>query len=424
MTPSQDPFDSASRQDDGLVVDPQDAAASAGLSYVSDEEPGIRRRAAGKGFAFALPNGTAVRDPETLRRIRSLAIPPAWTDVWICPDPEGHIQATGRDAKGRKQYRYHPRWREVRDGSKFEHMIDFARGLPALRERVAADMALKGLPREKVLATVVHLLENTLIRVGNADYAKQNKSYGLTTLRDRHVDIDGGALRFAFKGKSGRTWKLQVHDRRIARIVKACQDIPGQHLFQYYDEDGDRRPVTSADVNAYLREATGREVTAKDFRTWHGTVLAAVALKEFEAIDGAARTKKAVREAIERVAARLGNTPTICRKCYVHPEVVNAYLEGGLLPEVQEDIQQELTQELAHDLHALKPEEAALLALLRSRLAQAEDSRTTLMQKLEASLEAPRPGRPRAGKAAPARARAKAPGKPLKAPPRRRRSSS
>jgi DNA topoisomerase-1 len=285
-------------------------------------------------------------------------------------------------------------------------------------------MALRGLPREKVLATVVHLLENTLIRVGNADYAKQNKSYGLTTLRDRHVDVDGGEMRFAFRGKSGRVWKLRVHDRRIARIVKACQDIPGQHLFQYYDEAGERHPVTSSDVNSYLREATGQDITAKDFRTWHGTLLAAMALREFEAIDGAARTKKAVRQAVERVAARLGNTPTICRKCYVHPEVVNAYLEGGLLPEVQEDIQQEVRQELRHDLHALKPEEAALLGLLQARLAAAKDPSVTLQKKLEASIEAPMPVRPKSGAAVPGRAAAKTHGTPRKARSRGSRSSS
>jgi DNA topoisomerase I len=406
--------------DDGLVVDPQDAAVSAGLIYVSDEEPGIRRRRMGKGFAYRDRAGAALRDPATLARIRSLAIPPAWTDVWIAPHPDAHIQATGRDARGRKQYRYHARWREVRDGSKFEHMVDFARALPALRARVTADMALRGLPRDKVLATVVHLLETTLIRVGNADYVRQNKSYGLTTLRDRHVDVEGTALRFAFKGKSGRTWKLRVEDRRIARIVKACQDIPGQHLFQYYDADGERQPVTSSDVNAYLREATGRDITAKDFRTWHGTVLAAVALREFEAIDGAARTKKAVREAIERVAARLGNTPTICRKCYVHPEVVNAYLDGGLLAEVREEVR----DELAHDLHALRPEEAALLALLQARLAETKEPQAALETRLRASIEGPTPGRPKAGKAARAPARLPAGSRPARARHGDRRSSS
>ncbi|MCP8938925.1 DNA topoisomerase IB [Alsobacter sp. SYSU M60028] len=346
------------------LVEQREAAESAGLVYVSDDVPGIGRRRAGSGFAYVDAKGATVRDPATLARIRSLAVPPAWRDVWICPVPEGHIQATGRDDKGRKQYRYHPKWREVRDGSKFEHMLDFARALPALRRRVADDMAGGRLTREKVLATVVHLLESTLIRVGNPDYARQNGSYGLTTLRDRHVSIDGKELRFAFTGKSGKTWRLRVADRRIARIVKACQDIPGQHLFQYFDEDGERRPVTSSDVNAYLREATGQDITAKDFRTWAGTVLAAMALKEFEALDGAARTKKNVKVAIERVAARLGNTPTICRKCYVHPEVVNAYLEGSLLEEVEQEVEQELRDEL----DTLKPEEAALLVLLRNRL--------------------------------------------------------
>ncbi|PSC05899.1 DNA topoisomerase I [Alsobacter soli] len=356
----------------------REAAEQAGLVYVSDEEPGIRRRKSGKGFSYIALDGRAVRDPAVLERIRKLAVPPAYTDVWICPDPNGHIQATGRDDKGRKQYRYHPRWREVRDGDKFEHMLEFAKGLPALRERIQADMGKRGLPREKVLATVVHLLESTLIRVGNADYVKQNKSYGLTTLQDRHVKIDGGELRFAFKGKSGKTWKLKVKDRRIAKLVKACQDIPGQHLFQYYDEDGERQPVTSADVNAYLKEATGRDITAKDFRTWAGTVLAAMTLREFELVDNQARTKKTIKAAIDRVATRLGNTPTICRKCYVHPEVFNAYLDGGLV----ESIEEEVDAELSENLEKMKPEEAALLVLLQRRLKQ------DLRSRLEKSVEA------------------------------------
>ncbi|WP_406855052.1 DNA topoisomerase IB [Alsobacter sp. KACC 23698] len=356
----------------------REAAEQAGLRYVSDEEPGFRRRRSGKGVAYLGLDGKAIRDKDALERIRKLAIPPAYTDVWICPDPNGHIQATGRDDKGRKQYRYHPRWREVRDGDKFEHMLDFAKCLPALRERIDADMAKRGLPRDKVLATVVHLLENTLIRIGNADYAKQNKSYGLTTLRDRHVKIDGQELRFEFKGKSGKTWKLKVKDRRIAKLVKACQDIPGQHLFQYYDENGERQPVTSADVNAYLKEATGQDITAKDFRTWAGTVLAAMTLKEFELVDQQARTKKTIKAAVERVATRLGNTPTICRKCYVHPEVFNAYLDGSLL----ESIEDEVDAELRDNLEKLKPEEAALLVLLQRRLKQ------DLRSRLEASVEA------------------------------------
>ncbi len=353
-------------RDNGTVVDPRDAAESAGLVYVSDEEPGIRRRKVGKGFSYLKADGTPVKDPATLKRIRSLAIPPAYTDVWICPKANGHIQATGRDAKGRKQYRYHPRFREVRESTKYEHMLEFARGLPAIREKVAEHMALRGLPREKVLATVVHLLETTLIRVGNEDYAKQNKSYGLTTLRDPHVKVEGGELRFQFKGKSGKTWKLQVKDRRIARIVKACQDLPGQDLFQYLDENGEQQSITSADVNAYLKEITGRDITAKDFRTWAGTVLAALALAEFEEFDSDAKAKKNIRAAIEKVSARLGNTPSICRKCYVHPEVFASYLDGDLLIDIKEEIETELRE----DLPSLKPEEAAVLTLLQERLSR------------------------------------------------------
>ena len=346
------------------IVDPRDAAESAGLRYVSDEQPGIRRRKAGKGFTYVKPGGSKIDDEATLKRIRTLAVPPAWTDVWICPHANGHIQATGRDAKGRKQYRYHARFREVRDGTKYEHMMAFAQALPAIRAKLKEHMALRGLPREKVLATVVNLLESTLIRVGNDDYVKQNKSYGLTTLKDQHVKVDGAALRFRFKGKSGKTWSLQVKDRRIAKIVKACQDLPGQELFQYIDEDGVQRDVTSADVNAYLKEITGTEVTAKDFRTWAGTVLAALALKEFETFDTQAKAKKNVRAAIERVASKLGNTPTICRKCYVHPEIMSSYVEGSLLLEVKKEVESELREDLA----GLKPEEAAVLSLLEARL--------------------------------------------------------
>lgn len=348
------------------VVDPRDAAETAGLRYVSDEEPGIRRKKAGKGFTYVGPDGRKVADEATLSRIRSLAIPPAYTDVWICPRADGHVQATGRDAKGRKQYRYHPAFREIRESTKFEHMIEFAKALPAIRKTIDDHMGQRGLPREKVLATVVHLLENTLIRVGNSDYAKQNKSYGLTTLRDPHVKVDGTELRFQFKGKSGKTWKLSVKDRRIAKIVKACQDLPGQDLFQYLDGEGQQQSVTSADVNAYLKEITGRDITAKDFRTWAGTVLAALALAEFEEFDSAAKAKKNIRQAIERVSSRLGNTPTICRKCYVHPEVFSCYLEGSLMLEIRDEVEAELRDNLA----GLKPEEAAVLSLLQERLSR------------------------------------------------------
>ena len=346
------------------IVDPRDAAESAGLRYVSDEQPGIRRRKAGKGFTYVKPGGSKIDDEATLKRIRTLAVPPAWTDVWICPHANGHIQATGRDAKGRKQYRYHARFREVRDGTKYEHMMAFAQALPAIRAKLKEHMALRGLPREKVLATVVHLLESTLIRVGNDDYVKQNKSYGLTTLRNKHVKVDGAELRFEFKGKSGKAWRLQVKDRRIAKVVRACQELPGQDLFQYIDEDGVQRDVTSADVNAYLKEITGKDITAKDFRTWAGTVLAALALKEFETFDTQAKAKKNVRAAIERVASKLGNTPTICRKCYVHPEIMSSYVEGSLLLEVKKEVESELREDLA----GLKPEEAAVLSLLEARL--------------------------------------------------------
>ena len=348
---------------------PQDSptmsdAAHAGLRYVSDEEPGIRRVASGAGFSYRDARGRTIRDAETRRRIKRLAIPPAWTDVWIAPDPNGHIQATGRDARGRKQYRYHPEFMTFRDEAKYHHILDFARVLPKIRRRVAADMSRRGLPFEKVVATVVHLLDSTLIRVGNADYARHNGSFGLTTLRDRHVEIDGSGLRFAFKGKSGKTWRLKLTDRRVARIVKSCQDLPGQHLFQYIDEDGSRRPIGSSDVNAWLRDVSGEDITAKDFRTWAGTVLAALALDEFASFDAAVTAKANVRDAIERVAHRLGNTPTICRKCYVHPEILTSYLDGNLAL----DIERRAEAALRDEQDALRPEEIAVLAFLRKRL--------------------------------------------------------
>jgi DNA topoisomerase I len=356
---------------DETHVDPEEAARSVGLRYVSDDQPGIRRVKHGEGFRYEKPNGTPVADERTLERIRKLAIPPAWTDVWICNSPNGHLQATGRDAKGRKQYRYHPRFREVREETKYEHMMAFAHALPALREAIDGHMALRGLPREKVLATVVHLLETTLIRIGNDDYVKQNRSYGLTTLRNQHVAVEGAQLRFQFKGKSGKSWRLQIRDRRVAKVVRACQELPGQRLFQYTDEEGELREVTSSDVNAYLREITGRDITAKDFRTWAGTVMAALALQEVEKAETQAAAKKNVRDAIERVSARLGNTPAICRKCYVHPEVLQAYAEGELLLRIEEKVEGEL------DKGALRPEEAAVLTLLQGRLARTLEGQLT-----------------------------------------------
>ena len=331
--------------------------------YVTDEGPGITRRKSGKGWSYRAPDGAAIKDRMTIERINKLAVPPAYGQVWICPDPDGHLQATGRDAKGRKQYRYHERFREVRDGTKYEHMLDFAKALPGIRARINADMRRHGLTREKVLATVVHLLETTMIRVGNADYVKQNGSYGLTTLTNRHVAVEGSELKFRFKGKSGKQWNIK--DRRVAKIVKASQDLPGQHLFHYLDDDGEQHEVTSGDVNAYLKEIAGAQVTAKDFRTWTGTVLAALALAEFERCDNQAAAKKNVRAAIERVSARLGNTPAVCRKCYVHPEVLDSYLADELVLGIQEEVSQEL-----HDPDtALHPEEARVLAFLQKRLA-------------------------------------------------------
>jgi DNA topoisomerase-1 len=382
--------------------EPSEAAEAVGLIYVSDEKPGIRREKAGDSFTYLKPDGQAVRDEATLERIRKLAVPPAWTDVWICPKAHGHLQASGRDAKGRKQYRYHAQFREARESTKYEHMMEFARALPAVRAKLAEHMALRGLPREKVLATVVHLLETTLIRVGNDDYARTNKSYGLTTLRNPHVQIDGPQLRFRFKGKSGKIWQLQVKDRRIAKIVKACQDLPGQDLFGYVDENGEVRDVTSADVNAYLKEITGRDITAKDFRTWAGTVLAAMALQEFESFDTQAMAKKNVRAAIENVATRLGNTPTICRKCYIHPEILSSYAEGALLLEIKQQVEAELRD----DLGSLRPEEAAVLSLLDARLNRTlegtlKDSLASLKENRKASRNgrAPRKSPARSGKA-------------------------
>lgn len=337
--------------------------APAGLRYVNDEEPGITRIKKGDTFSYKTSTGKTVRDKDTLARIRSLAIPPAYTDVWICEKANGHLQATGHDARGRKQYRYHPAWRDHRDTRKYAHMIDFARALPTIRARVKADMGKTGLPAEKVIATVVALLESTLIRVGNEDYARDNKSYGLTTLRDQHIAVEGNKLRFQFKGKSGKKWNLNHSDRRIAKVVRQCQDLPGQHLFQYLDDEGEQRNVTSADVNEYLKEVSGEDISAKDFRTWAGTVLAALALKEFEAFDTQALAKKNIKAAIESVSARLGNTPSVCRKCYIHPEIVTTYMDGDLVTELEKIAEDEFEH-----IADLKPEEAAVLALIRRRL--------------------------------------------------------
>ncbi len=349
-----------------LPLDPALSAKLAHCRYVDDRAPGIRRLKSGKGFKYVKPDGGAVKDEDTLRRIRSLVIPPAWTNVWICVEPDGHIQATGRDARGRKQYRYHPRFREIREETKYERMLSFADALPAIRARVDEDLSLPGLSRDKVLATVVRLLEITLIRVGNEEYAKQNGSFGLTTMRTRHVDVNGSTLRFHFRGKSGKDHDVEVSDRRLARIVARCNDLPGEVLFQYPDEDGTLKSVEAGDVNEYLKRITGADFTAKDFRTWAGTVLAAHALAELVS-DDVTKTalKKNVLQAVRQVSSRLGNTPSVCRKCYVHPEVFAAYQEGGL-----GSLADRAVESLRGGGGALSSGEMAVLALLRERLAK------------------------------------------------------
>ncbi len=338
-------------------------AKSNGLRYVSDARPGYRRKKQGKHFIFFDNLGNRVRDDDEIIRIRKLAIPPAYRDVWICPYANGHIQATGIDARGRKQYRYHTQWRAVRDATKFNHVLAFGEALPAIRAAVRRDLGQRGLTREKVLAGIVALLEKTLIRVGNDEYARDNQSYGLTTLRDEHVDVSGDTIRFRFKGKSGKEWNLKLSDRRIAGVVRACADIEGQELFKYVDADGSVRDVGSGDVNRYLREITGQAFTAKDFRTWTGTVLAAMALEAFETCDSQAQAKKNVVAAIESVAKRLGNTPSVCRKCYVHPDVIGTYLDGSLTDSLRAEI-----KDLQADPNGLNADEQRVLNFLKSRL--------------------------------------------------------
>jgi len=312
------------------VTDPVATARAARLRYVNDDEPGIRRRRHGKGWTYLDPEGKVIRDRAVRARIEALAIPPAWTDVWICADDRGHIQATGRDAKGRKQYRYHPRWQEVRDQTKFERMLLFGQALPRIRERVQRDLSLPGLPREKVLAAVVALLGSTFIRIGNPEYARSNDSIGLTTMRDEHVSIRGSRIRFKFRGKSGREHAIDLSDRRLARIVKRCQDVEGQALFQYTDDDGNPRAVTSSDVNQYLREISNEEFSAKDFRTWGGTTLALSVLGALDSFENQSQFRQNVMEMYRTVAAQLGNTVAVCRKYYIHPAVLIAYEKNEL----------------------------------------------------------------------------------------------
>jgi DNA topoisomerase-1 len=346
------------------VIEVASAIAEEGLRYMSDSAPGYRRKRTGTSFSYYDKDGKRIADRAIIRRIKSIGIPPAYEFVWICPSANGHIQATGVDARGRKQYRYHPKWRELRDQNKYEQIMKFAAALPALRSRVASDMKSDGLAREKVLATIVSLLEKTLIRVGNTEYAEKNKSYGLTTMRRKHVAIGRGVLRFEFTGKSGKRWKLQVEDKRIAGIVRRCAEIPGHELFKYLDDDGEPRTVDSGDVNEYIKEITQQDFSAKDFRTWAGTVLAALALAEFKKYDSQAEAKRNVVAAIEKVAKQLGNTPAICRKCYVHPEVLSAYMSGDLAEMIDAKIAQKFKRQYAK----LTADEIMVLAFLRRRL--------------------------------------------------------
>jgi len=312
-----------------VILEPAQAARAAGLRYVSDRSSGIRRQRRGSGFSYRSPEGSPVRDAETLRRIRALAIPPAWTSVWICPSARGHLQATGRDARGRKQYRYHASFRARREQNKFARLASFARALPRIRRKVRADLRLEGLPRAKVIAAVVRLLETTFIRVGNESYARDNGSYGLTTMRNRHVRVNGARIQFQFRGKSGKSHAIELDDARVARIVRRCRDLPGQELFQY-EEAGERRSVGSADINAYLQEVTGSDYSAKDFRTWGGTLLAGLALGRRPPPRSRTEAKREVNDTIRAVAAELGNTPAICRKSYVDPRILAAYEAGKL----------------------------------------------------------------------------------------------
>ncbi|HWI98259.1 MAG TPA: DNA topoisomerase IB [Burkholderiales bacterium] len=342
------------------------SAASAGLRYVTDDQGGITRKRVGTGWAYYLPDGLRITDRRERKRINSLAIPPAWTQVWICLDPDGHIQATARDARGRKQYRYHPAYRDARDHSKFRHMLEFSEVLPLLRDRIEHDLRAPDHSRRQLLATVVRLLDRTLIRVGNDEYARENKSFGLTTLRRRHVRVNGETLSFTFRGKSGVEHSITLEEPRLARIIQRCQDLPGHELFQYLDANRKRQAISSDDVNAYLRELTGRDVTAKDFRTWGGTMLAAVELRAMGPAASRREADRNVLRAIDAVAERLGNTRAVCRKYYVHPELLRAYLMGVTvpLPEVPGRRRDRRRQREA----ALRRDEIIVLQFLQERI--------------------------------------------------------
>lgn len=361
-TSTADPDSSSSqiqRQDEAIAA-PVASAKAAGLRYVSDALPGIKRKKVGKHFSYIGLDGKPIHEKAEIERIRAIGIPPAWTQVWICPNPRGHIQATGRDAKGRKQYRYHPKWREIRDETKYSRMIAFGKALPTIREQVSHDLALPGLQREKVLATLIRLLDTTAIRIGNEEYARENGSFGLTTMQNDHVEVTGSTVAFHFRGKGGKEHMIDVKDRQLAKVVKKCQSLPGQQLFEYLDEQRELRTVESDDVNDYLQHITGENFTAKDFRTWAATVTTTCALQDLGAYESQTQAKKHVVRAIEAAAQHLGNTPTICRKSYVHPEVIDAYLNGSLLNALNQGNQQAILDALA----GLRPEEIAVLAFL------------------------------------------------------------
>ena len=369
----------------GRTADPVDSALAARLRYVTDDEPGITRQKNGKRFIYRGSDGRIIRDPAQLDRIMSLVIPPAWRDVWICPLANGHLQATGRDARGRKQHRYHPRWREIRDANKYDRMLDFAKNLPAIRGKVEEDLALPGLPREKVLAAVVRLLETSSIRVGNEEYARQNNSFGLATMRNRHVSVSGANIRFEFRGKSGVHHALDLSDRRLAKIIKQCQELPGHELFQYISGDGTRCSIDSADVNTYLRDIAGDDFSSKDFRTWAGTVHAAGALLELQGTKSNAQLRKNIAWAIESVAERLGNTKAVCRKCYVHPAILEAYADGSLFKLSR--LRQKKPK--AGSINELTNEEATLLTLLGGKMSRggAATPKSDLRSRLKRSLK-------------------------------------
>ncbi|MGE5353626.1 MAG: DNA topoisomerase IB [Acidobacteriota bacterium] len=350
-----------------IVTEPEEVAEAAGLRYVSDEDAGFSRKGQGKGFIYLDKSGNKLTDPKHINRIEALVIPPAWTNVWICPYSNGHIQATGRDQKGRKQYIYHAQWEDIRNTNKFNLMIRFGETLPLIRARVDEDLRKHGLPREKVMAILVRLLEETLIRIGNHEYAKQNDSYGLTTLRNKHMETDGSKVRFIFKGKSGKQWEVDIENKRLAKLIKQCQELPGQHLFQYLDEEGKRQAVDSADVNNYLKEIIEQDFTAKDFRTWGGTVRAAKELYDLGAAEAEKDKQKNIVQAIKKVSAALNNTPSVCRKYYIHPEIISAYMDNSLF-----DHMERASKSGESSQFGLNIEETAVLNILKEGLLQKE----------------------------------------------------